>query len=57
MVAAASHRAKIFEYSAREIKQSVVGYGAAEKDQVSHMVVELLQLNRAPQKTLPMLWQ
>ncbi|HAT2066027.1 TPA: crossover junction endodeoxyribonuclease RuvC [Legionella pneumophila] len=50
MVAAASHRVKICEYSAREIKQSVVGYGAAEKDQVSHMVVELLQLNRAPQK-------
>ncbi|KGP62870.1 Holliday junction resolvase [Legionella norrlandica] len=50
MVAAASHRVKICEYSAREIKQSIVGYGAAEKEQVSHMVVELLMLNRSPQK-------
>jgi crossover junction endodeoxyribonuclease RuvC len=50
MVAAASHRVPISEYSAREIKQSVVGYGAAEKAQVSHMVVQLLLLNKAPQK-------
>ncbi len=50
MVAAASHRIKISEYSAREIKQSVVGYGAADKEQVGHMVVHLLKLNRAPQK-------
>ena len=50
MVAASSHRVKVFEYSAREIKQSVVGYGAAQKDQVSHMVVQLLSLNKAPQK-------
>lgn len=50
MVAAASHRVKVCEYSAREIKQTVVGYGAAEKDQVSHMVVQLLGLNSSPQK-------
>ncbi|KTD10777.1 Crossover junction endodeoxyribonuclease ruvC [Legionella gratiana] len=50
MVAAASHRVKVSEYSAREIKQTVVGYGAAEKIQVSHMVVSLLALNKAPQK-------
>jgi len=49
MVAAASHRVKICEYSAREIKQAVVGYGAAEKAQVNHMVVQLLALNNAPQ--------
>jgi crossover junction endodeoxyribonuclease RuvC len=49
MVAAASHRVKVSEYSPREIKQTVVGYGAAEKDQVSHMVVQLLALNSAPQ--------
>ncbi|MDP3268661.1 MAG: crossover junction endodeoxyribonuclease RuvC [Legionella sp.] len=49
MVAAASHRVKVNEYSAREIKQTVVGYGAAEKDQVNHMVVHLLGLNSAPQ--------
>ncbi|MDR3504584.1 MAG: crossover junction endodeoxyribonuclease RuvC [Legionella sp.] len=49
MVAAASHRVKVSEYSAREIKQTVVGYGAAEKAQVGHMVVSLLALNKAPQ--------
>ncbi|MDI1351199.1 MAG: crossover junction endodeoxyribonuclease RuvC [bacterium] len=49
MVAAASHRVKVFEYSARAVKQTVVGYGAAEKDQVNHMVVQLLNLNSSPQ--------
>lgn len=49
MVAAASHRVKVSEYSAREVKQSVVGYGAAQKEQVKHMVVSLLMLNSAPQ--------
>ena len=49
MVAVASHRIQLYEYSAREVKQSVVGYGAAEKSQVNHMVVNLLQLNKAPQ--------
>jgi crossover junction endodeoxyribonuclease RuvC len=50
MVAAASHRVNINEYSAREIKQMLVGYGAAEKAQISHMVVHLLALNDAPQQ-------
>jgi crossover junction endodeoxyribonuclease RuvC len=50
MVAAASHRVKINEYSAREIKQMIVGYGAAEKSQMGHMVVQLLALNSAPQQ-------
>lgn len=49
MVAAASHRVKVSEYSAREVKQSVVGYGAAQKSQVNHMVVQLLSLNSTPQ--------
>ena len=49
MVASASFRAKVSEYSPREIKQAVVGYGAAEKDQVQHMIVQLLNLSRAPQ--------
>ncbi len=49
MVACASHRVKVCEYSAREVKQSVVGYGAAEKSQVKHMVVSLLKLNSSPQ--------
>ena len=34
----------IFEYSAREIKQAVVGKGSANKSQVQHMVKLLLNL-------------
>lgn len=49
MVAAASHRMKIHEYTPREIKQALVGHGGALKEQVSHMVVILLGLNKAPQ--------
>lgn len=49
MVAVASHRIKVSEYSAREVKQAVVGYGAAQKAQVKHMVVNLLMLNSSPQ--------
>lgn len=49
MVACASHRIDLHEYSAREVKQSLVGYGAAEKEQVKQMVVNLLMLNKAPQ--------
>ncbi|MDF1757476.1 MAG: crossover junction endodeoxyribonuclease RuvC [Legionellaceae bacterium] len=49
MVACASHRVQINEYSAREVKQSLVGYGAAEKDQVKQMVMNLLTLSKSPQ--------
>ena len=49
MVACASHRVNVSEYSAREVKLSLVGYGAAQKEQVKHMVVNLLMLNSAPQ--------
>ena len=49
MVACASHRLKVSEYSAREVKQSLSGYGAAEKSQVKHMVVNLLRLTSSPQ--------
>lgn len=37
------------EYSARQIKQSVVGYGAARKEQVQQMVQVLLNLSGVPQ--------
>ncbi len=39
---------EVFEYAPREIKQAVVGTGAASKDQVQHMVVSMLQLSAAP---------
>ncbi len=44
-----AHDLEIFEYSARQIKQSVVGYGNAAKEQVQTMVVSLLKLNAVPQ--------
>ena len=39
---------EVYEYSPREIKQAVVGTGAATKEQVQHMVVSMLQLSAAP---------
>lgn len=39
----------IGEYSPREIKQAVIGYGAAEKVQVQAMVKRLLNLSSVPQ--------
>jgi len=39
----------VAEYTARQIKLSVVGYGAAEKEQVQMMVMRLLNLQIAPQ--------
>jgi crossover junction endodeoxyribonuclease RuvC len=49
IVACASHRLNVSEYSPRAIKQAVAGYGAAEKSQVQHMVIQLLSLNASPQ--------
>jgi crossover junction endodeoxyribonuclease RuvC len=41
-------RLPLAEYSARQIKNAVVGRGGAEKRQVQHMVKTLLQLPGAP---------
>ena len=40
--------AAIYEYAPREIKQAIVGTGAASKQQVQHMVISLLNLDAAP---------
>lgn len=48
IVAAASQGLCVAEYSARQIKQTVVGRGAAEKKQVQHMVCQLLRLDSTP---------
>ena len=48
IVAAVLQGLTVAEYSARKIKQSVVGTGAAEKNQVQHMVKFLLKLPRLP---------
>lgn len=49
IVACASHRVSLHEYSPREVKQSLVGYGGADKMQVKQMVVSLLSLPKYPQ--------
>ena len=49
IVAAMNHGLPVSEYSARQVKQSVVGTGSADKEQVQHMVMTMLRLNRKPQ--------
>lgn len=39
---------KIFEYATRYVKKAVVGYGAASKEQIQHMVKMLLNLPKIP---------
>ncbi len=38
----------VYEYAPREIKQAIVGTGAATKEQVQHMVMSLLSLEGRP---------
>ena len=42
----------VFEYAPRRVKQAVVGYGAASKEQVSTMVARLLNLPEIPQEDI-----
>jgi crossover junction endodeoxyribonuclease RuvC len=49
IVAAVNVDLPVFEYAARQVKQTVVGTGAAEKAQVQHMVRSLLKLSANPQ--------
>lgn len=46
----ASRGLPVFEYAPRRIKQAVVGYGNASKEQVRRMVTNLLALPREPQE-------
>jgi len=50
ITAAAVLNLEVSEYSARQIKQSVVGTGSADKNQVQHMVKTLLKLPSTPQE-------
>lgn len=45
MTACLSHGLHIEEYSARKVKQAIVGSGAADKSQVQHMIKALLSIN------------
>ncbi|NLY58644.1 MAG: crossover junction endodeoxyribonuclease RuvC [Gammaproteobacteria bacterium] len=49
IVAAVNAGLLVHEYSARQVKQAVVGTGAADKTQVQHMVTQLLGLSGTPQ--------
>jgi crossover junction endodeoxyribonuclease RuvC len=48
ILAAAENGLPVFEYSPKRIKQSTVGRGAAEKNQVAFMVRALLGLTETP---------
>ncbi len=50
VVACVSRSLPVAEYTARQIKQAVVGTGAADKIQVQHMVMTLLRLPAPPQE-------
>jgi len=50
IVACTARGLSVAEYSARQIKQAVVGTGAADKTQVQHMVAVLLKLPAQPQE-------
>jgi crossover junction endodeoxyribonuclease RuvC len=49
LVATAQFGLPVFEYSPRTIKQSVAGYGAAEKHQIQHMIRLLLKMPESVQ--------
>ena len=48
LLALNQHHLNLGEYTPLEVKQSVVGYGRAEKKQVQAMVHALLNLNKTP---------
>jgi len=48
LLAAARHDVPVYEYTPLQVKQSVVGYGRAEKKQVQDMVRLLLNLAACP---------
>lgn len=48
LLSAARAGVKIYEYTPLQVKQSVVGYGRAKKDQVQQMVKIILNLEKIP---------
>ncbi|HGO7382353.1 TPA: crossover junction endodeoxyribonuclease RuvC [Neisseria meningitidis] len=49
LAALVSHKLPVSEYTALQVKQAVVGKGKAAKEQVQHMVVQMLGLSGTPQ--------
>lgn len=48
LLAAQQHKIPIFEYTPLQVKQSLTGYGKAEKKQIQMMVKSLLKLKETP---------
>mgnify|MGYP003305994515 CR=1 FL=1 len=48
MLAAQKSRVPVFEYTPLQVKQSVVGYGRAEKKQIQEMTKRILNLEKVP---------
>ena len=48
MLAAQKCRVPVFEYTPLQVKQSVVGYGRAEKKQIQEMTKRILNLEEVP---------
>ena len=48
MLAAQKARVPVFEYTPLQVKQSVVGYGRAEKKQIQEMTKRILNLQEVP---------
>ena len=49
LAALVMHELPVSEYTALQVKQAVVGKGKAAKEQVQHMVVQMLSLSGTPQ--------
>ena len=49
LIAIAHYGVPVSEYSAREIKKTATGYGAASKEQMQFMIRTQLQLTAVPQ--------
>ncbi len=48
LLAAAQAGLPVYEYTPQQVKMAVTGYGGADKEQVTHMVVRLLRLEGPP---------
>ena len=48
MLAAQKNKVPVFEYTPLQVKQSVVGYGRAEKNQIQEMTKRILSLEKVP---------
>ena len=54
----AQYGIQVFEYTPLQVKQAVVGYGRAEKEQVQKMVKAILRWMRSPDRMMRlMLWR